>query len=111
MEAFAQFASDLDASTQQLLARGSTSDRILKQRQYQPLPVEQQVVVIFAGVEGFLDGSTLNKVTEFGTPLAGRSRKYKGADILKAIREEGAMSDDTKEKLTRMLEDFTKNFS
>lgn len=110
MEAFAQFASDLDASTQQLLARGSRLTELLKQRQYQPLPVEQQVVVIFAGVEGFLDGIALNKVTEFERRWLDEA-KDKGADILTAIREEGAMSDDTKEKLTKLLEEFTKNFS
>ena len=110
MEAFAQFASDLDASTQQLLARGARLTELLKQRQYQPLPVEQQVVVIFAGVEGFLDGIALNKVTEFERRWLDEA-KDKGADVLTAIREEGAMSDDTKEKLTKLLEEFTKNFS
>ena len=109
MEAFAQFASDLDASTQQLLARGARLTELLKQRQYQPLPVEQQVVVIFAGVEGFLDGIALNKVTEFERRWLDEA-KDKGADVLTAIREEGAMSDDTKEKLTKLLEEFTKNF-
>ena len=110
MEAFAQFASDLDASTQKLLARGARLTELLKQRQYQPLPVEQQVVVIFAGVEGFLDGIALNKVTEFERRWLDEA-KDKGADVLTAIREEGAMSDDTKEKLTKLLEEFTKNFS
>ncbi len=110
MEAFAQFASDLDASTQQLLARGSRLTELLKQPQYQPLAVEEQVAVIFAGVEGFLDKIDLKQVTEFeGRWL--ETVRDKGADILKAIREEGALSDDTKSKLTSLLEDFTKNFS
>jgi F-type H+-transporting ATPase subunit alpha len=110
MEAFAQFASDLDASTQQLLARGSRLTELLKQPQYQPLAVEEQVAVIFAGVEGFLDKIGLKQVTEFeGRWL--ETVRDKGADILKAIREEGALSDDTKSKLTSLLEDFTKNFS
>ncbi|MEQ8320157.1 MAG: F0F1 ATP synthase subunit alpha [Rhodospirillales bacterium] len=110
MEAFAQFASDLDASTQKLLARGSRLTELLKQRQYQPLPVEQQVVAIYAGVEGYLDGINLNKVTEFEQRWLDEVRD-KGADILTTIREEGALSDDTKEKLNKMLEEFTKNFS
>lgn len=110
MEAFAQFASDLDASTQQLLARGSRLTELLKQPQYQPLAVEEQVAVIFAGVEGFLDKIDLKQVTEFERRWLETVRD-KGADILKAIREEGALSDDTKSKLTSLLEDFTKNFS
>ncbi|WNJ99660.1 F0F1 ATP synthase subunit alpha [Thalassospiraceae bacterium LMO-JJ14] len=110
MEAFAQFASDLDASTQKLLARGSRLTELLKQRQYQPLPVEEQVVAIFAGVEGYLDGINLNQVTDFEQRWLDEIRD-KGKDILKAIREEGALSDDTKDKLSKMLDEFTKNFS
>jgi F-type H+-transporting ATPase subunit alpha len=110
MEAFAQFASDLDASTQRLLARGSRLTELLKQPQYQPLAVEEQVAVIFAGVEGFLDKVDLKQVTEFEARWLETVRD-KGADILTAIREEGALSDDTKSKLTSLLEDFTKNFS
>lgn len=110
MEAFAQFASDLDASTQQLLARGSRLTELLKQPQYQPLAVEEQVAVIFAGVEGYLDKIDLKQVTEFERRWLETVRD-KGADILKAIREEGALSDDTKGKLSSLLEDFTKNFS
>ena len=110
MEAFAQFASDLDASTQQLLARGSCLTELLKQPQYQPLAVEEQVAVIFAGVEGFLDKIDLKRVTEFEKRWLETVRD-KGADILKTIREEGALSDDTKGKLSSMLDDFTKNFS
>ena len=110
MEAFAQFASDLDASTQKLLARGSRLTELLKQRQYQPLPVEEQVVAIFAGVQGYLDGINLNQVTDFEQRWLDEIRD-KGKDILKAIREEGALSDDTKDKLSKMLDEFTKNFS
>ncbi|MBO6521647.1 MAG: F0F1 ATP synthase subunit alpha [Rhodospirillales bacterium] len=110
MEAFAQFASDLDASTQKLLARGSRLTELLKQPQYQPLPVEEQVVAIFAGVEGYLDGIQLNQVTDFEKRWLDEVRD-KGADLLKTIREEGALSDETKEKLTKMLDEFSKNFS
>ena len=110
MEAFAQFASDLDASTQKLLARGSRLTELLKQAQYQPLPVEEQVVAIFAGVEGYLDGIQLNQVTDFEKRWLDEVRD-KGKDLLKTIREEGALSDDTKEKLSKMLDEFSKNFS
>ena len=110
MEAFAQFASDLDASTQKLLARGARLTELLKQRQYQPLPVEEQVVVIYAGVQGYLDGIELNQVTAFERRWLDEARD-KGADILKTIRTEGALSDGTKEKLSKMLDEFTKNFS
>ena len=110
MEAFAQFASDLDASTQKLLARGSRLTELLKQAQYQPLPVEEQVVAIFAGVEGYLDGIQLKQVTDFEKRWLDEVRD-KGKDLLKTIREEGALSDDTKEKLSKMLDEFSKNFS
>ena len=110
MEAFAQFASDLDPATQKLLARGSRLTELLKQPQYQPLPVEQQVAVIFAGVEGYLDKINLNQVTEFEKRWLDEVRD-KGADILKTIREEGALSDETKEKLSKLLDEFSKNFS
>ena len=110
MEAFAQFASDLDASTQKLLARGSRLTELLKQPQYKPLAVEEQVVVIFAGVEGYSDNIDLNQVTAFETRWLDEA-KDKGADVLKAIREEGALSDATKDKLKNLLDEFAKNFS
>ncbi len=110
MEAFAQFASDLDASTQKLLARGARLTELLKQPQYQPLPVEEQVVAIFAGVEGYLDGIDLKQVTEFEQRWLDEARD-KGADVLKAIREEGSISDETKEKLKKLLDEFSKSFS
>src|SRR5512134_2114211 len=85
MAAFAQFASDLDASTQKLLARGSRLTELLKQGQFQPLPVEEQVVAIFAGVRGYLDTVKIDDVTRFEAALMSEVRA-KHADILKAIR-------------------------
>ncbi|MFQ5466614.1 MAG: F0F1 ATP synthase subunit alpha, partial [Kiloniellaceae bacterium] len=85
MEAFSQFASDLDAATQRLLARGSRLTELLKQDQYDPLPVEEQVAVIFAGVRGFLDGIDLGKVTSFEHKLRAELRAN-GQEILEAIR-------------------------
>jgi F-type H+-transporting ATPase subunit alpha len=110
MEAFAQFASDLDAATQRLLARGARLTEILKQDQYQPLPVEEQVAVIFTGVRGFLDKVPANQVTRFERQFLSEVRD-KGKDILKAIREEREMSEDTEAKLTKFCEDFVKTFA
>ena len=72
MAAFAQFASDLDAATQRLLARGARLTELLKQAQFQPMPVEEQVVAIFAGVRGYLDGVRVDDVTRFETALLQR---------------------------------------
>jgi F-type H+-transporting ATPase subunit alpha len=109
MEAFAQFASDLDAATQRLLARGSRLTEILKQGQYQPLPVEEQVAIVFAGVRGFLDGLALDKITSFEEKLRAELRAS-GQDILDAIRSEKEISKATEDKLKAFLEKFTKTF-
>jgi len=110
MEAFAQFASDLDASTQRLLARGSRLVEVLKQSQFSPYSMEEQVVAIFAGVNGYLDGIAVNDVVRFEAAFLDTIRE-KGADILEAIRSEQAVSDETEEKLKAFLDDFTKNFA
>jgi F-type H+-transporting ATPase subunit alpha len=109
MEAFAQFASDLDASTQRLLARGARLTELLKQDQYAPLPVEEQVVVVFAGVRGFLDGIPLEKVTSFEHKLRDEL-KANGQEIMAAIRTEKEISEATEEKLKAFVENFTKTF-
>jgi F-type H+-transporting ATPase subunit alpha len=109
MAAFAQFASDLDASTQRLLARGARLTELLKQGQYQPLPVEEQVVSIYAGVKGYLDKVKVEDVTRFEKKYLDEIRT-KGADILNAIRTEKAISPATEEKLKGFLENFTKVF-
>ena len=109
MEAFSQFASDLDAATQRLLARGARLTELLKQPQYQPLPVEEQVAVIFSGVRGYLDALAIGRVTDFETKLLDELRD-KGAPILEAIRNERDISADTEEKLKSLLDDFVKTF-
>ena len=109
MAAFAQFASDLDAATQRLLARGARLTELLKQGQYQPLAVEEQVVAIFAGVKGYLDKIKVEDVTRFEKKYLEEIR-VKGADILAAIRNEKAISPATEEKLKGFLENFTKVF-
>ena len=110
MEAFAQFASDLDASTQQLLARGSRLTEILKQGQFSPYAMEEQVVAIFSGVNGFLDSIAVNDVVRFESALMDAIRE-KGADILEAIRTDEAISDETEEKLKSFIGDFVGSFS
>lgn len=109
MEAFAQFASDLDAATQRLLARGARLTELLKQNQYQPLPVEEQVVIIFAGVRGFLDGLALDKVTDFEKKLRAELNAS-GQEILEIIRSEKELSQTTEDKLKAFLEKFVKTF-
>jgi F-type H+-transporting ATPase subunit alpha len=109
MEAFSQFASDLDASTQRLLARGSRLVEVLKQGQFQPYPVEEQVVAIYAGVKGFLDRVPVNRVTAYERALMSAIRE-KGQDILIAIRTDKEIKAPTEEKLKTFLADFGKSF-
>jgi len=110
MAAFAQFASDLDQSTQQLLARGARLTELLKQPQYEPVPVEEQVVSIFAGVNGYTDNIDVNKVGDFETRLLDEVRT-KGGKILDSIRNEKELSDDTETKLRKFLDDFSKAYA
>ena len=109
MAAFAQFASDLDPATQRLLARGVRLTELLKQGQFSPLPVEEQVVSIFAGVRGFLDRIKVEDVNRFEKKLL-EEIKLKGADILNTIRTEKALSPATEEKLKAFVGEFTKVF-
>ena len=110
MEAFAQFSSDLDASTQRLLARGARLTELLKQPQYAPVPVEEQVVVLFAGVRGHLDDIEVADVGRFEEGLLGALRD-KGAEILGAIRDENELSEETEEKLKNFIEDYARTFT
>ncbi len=110
MEAFAQFGSDLDAATQQLLNRGARLTELLKQGQYSPLPVEEQVVSIFAGVNGFLDNIPTTDVTRFEEQFLGEMRA-KHADLLGTIRKEAKLTDETTANLKSILETFAKSFS
>lgn len=107
--AFAQFGSDLDASTKQTLARGERLTQLLKQKQYHPLAAEEQVPLIFAGVNGFLDSIPLEKIEEFETAFLS-SLKANNADILDAIREKGQLSDDLLAKLRTATEQFAATF-
>ena len=109
MEAFAQFGSDLDAATQQLLNRGARLTELLKQGQYQPLPVEEQVASIFAGVHGYLDGVAVTDVTRFEEQYLADMRA-RHADVLAEIRTEQKLSDDLIAKMKSILDAFTKAF-
>ncbi len=110
MESFAQFASDLDASTQQLLARGARLTEVLKQGQFTPYAMEEQVISLFAGVQGFLDTIKIKDIVRFEQALLSSIRE-KGADILAAIRDEEAISDETDEKLKTFIGDFVNSFA
>ena len=110
MEAFSQFASDLDAATQRLLARGSRLTEILKQPQYTPLSVAEQVVSIFAGVNGFLDRVAVRDVTRFETAMLSSARDSL-ASVMNDINSTGQLSDDNKSKLNEFLSNFAKNFA
>jgi F-type H+-transporting ATPase subunit alpha len=110
MAAFAQFASDLDPTTQRLLARGERLTELLKQDQYQPMPVEEQVVSIFAGTRGYLDEVGPRDVTRFEQEFLREMRASHG-DLLTTIREEQALSGETETKLKDILENFAKSFA
>jgi F-type H+/Na+-transporting ATPase subunit alpha len=110
MAAFAQFGSDLDQATQRLLNRGAKLTELLKQPQFSPLKVEEQVVVISAGTSGLLDPLPLDRVREFETALLALMRT-EHKDVLDQIREKGELTDDLQAKLKSILETFAKNFS
>jgi F-type H+-transporting ATPase subunit alpha len=108
MEAFAQFASDLDASTQALLSRGERLTELLKQDQYSPLRMEEQVAVLYAGVNGYLDGLKVSEIKRYEAGLLS-ALNDKGAGILDAIASSGKL--DNEADLKSFIEDFTKSFA
>jgi len=110
MAAFAQFGSDLDATTQRLLARGSRLTELLKQPQFSPLKMEEQVVVIYAGVNGYLDRFTVERVRAFEDGLLSLVRG-KHNDILEEIRTSGDLSSDTEKKLKDVVDGYAKTFA
>jgi F-type H+-transporting ATPase subunit alpha len=110
MAAFAQFGSDLDAATQRLLNRGARLTELLKQPQFSPLKPEEEVAVIFAGTQGYLDDLPVNKVGDFERGLLGALRS-RHAEMLAAIAKEKALSDDLRVKLKAAIDGFKKTFS
>jgi F-type H+-transporting ATPase subunit alpha len=110
MAAFAQFGSDLDASTQRLLNRGARLTELLKQPQFSPLPVEEEVVSIYAGVKGYLDKLALGDVRRFETELL-RAVRAKHKDVLDGIRTQKALSPELEGKLKAALDAFAAAFA
>lgn len=110
MEAFAQFASDLDPATQKLLARGARLTQLLKQPQYSPLTVEEQVVVIYAGTRGFVDSVPVNKVSAYESEMLGELRSA-GAGILATIKDKKALDDKIESDLNAFLDGFSKGYT
>ena len=110
MAAFAQFGSDLDATTQRLLNRGSRLTELLKQPQFSPLKMEEQVVVIYAGVNGYLDPIPVDRVRAFEHGLLGLLRTQH-ADVLDAIRETRDLDDATAGKLKAAVDQYAKTFA
>ena len=108
MAAFAQFGSDLDASTQKLLNRGSKLTELLKQNQYSPMTIAEQVVSIFTGVNGYLDDLELNLIKDFEKDLFELIKSSHG-DIIEAINSSGNLEDDIASKLSTIIEEFKKN--
>jgi len=110
MAAFAQFGSDLDATTQRLLNRGARLTELLKQPQFSPLKMEEQVVVIYAGVNGYLDRIPVNRVHAFEQGLLTLIRS-KNADILEDVRNTSDLTDATAGKLKAAVDGYAKTFS
>ncbi len=109
MAAFAQFGSDLDAATQKLLNRGGKLTELLKQGQYSPLKVEEQVVSIYSGVKGYLDDMDTGKIKEFETQMLNQI-KNNAPEILEKISSTGKLDEDTESKLKSFLDKFKKDF-
>jgi F-type H+-transporting ATPase subunit alpha len=110
MAAFAQFGSDLDATTQRLLARGARLTELLKQSQFSPLKMEEQVAVIYAGVNGYLDPIPVNRVRAFEDGLLSLLRN-KNPDVLNAIRDTRDLDDATAAKLKAAVDGYAKTFA
>ena len=110
MAAFSQFASDLDASTKQLLSRGERLTELLKQDQYVPMTVADQVLSLYSGVRGFLDKIDTSKITDFQNKFL-ESFKSKNSDIFNEINSTGNFSDESDKKIEEFLADFCQNYS
>ncbi len=109
LEAFAQFGSDLDEATQKQLARGQRLVEILKQPQYQPMPVEKQVAILFAGTNGYLDEWPVEAISEYEKQML-EFLETKYPEILREIKETGDISDELDQKLRKALDEFRNVF-
>ena len=109
MAAFAQFGSDLDASTQKLLNRGSKLTELLKQKQYSPMTVAEQVLTIFAGVRGYLDDIDLKNIEDFENQLLEKCKSEK-PEIIESISSSGKLDEDIEKKLASLINDLKEKF-
>ena len=110
MAAFAQFGSDLDASTQKLLNRGSKLTELLKQKQYSPMTVAEQVISVFCGVKGYLDDVELKDIAEFESKIIEKCKSEK-PEILESILSSGKLEEDTEKLLVEKIMELKKNFN
>jgi F-type H+-transporting ATPase subunit alpha len=110
MAAFAQFGSDLDAATQRMLSRGTRLVEILKQGQYQPLSVERQILIIYAGTNGFVDHLSENALKKYEMEL-GRFIENRHPDIYNDIRTKRELTDDLRERINAVLKEFNESFT
>ena len=108
MAAFAQFGSDLDASTQRLLNRGSKLTELLKQKQYSPMSVAEQVISVFCGVKGYLDDIELKDINEFENKILSKCNS-ENPGILEAINKSGKLDEETEKSLIKIIEELKKN--
>jgi len=104
--AFAQFGSDLDAATQYLLNRGARLTEVLKQGQFQPMPIENQIVVLYAATRGYLDKMTVSDIPRFELAVL----REISPDVLNSIREKRVLSDDLNNQLKKFFDGFTDKF-
>ena len=109
MAAFAQFGSDLDASTQRLLNRGSKLTELLKQKQYSPMSVAEQVISVFCGVKGYLDDIDLKDISEFENKILTKCNS-ENPEIFDAIKKTGKLEEETEKTLIKLIEELKKNF-
>ena len=107
MAAFAQFGSDLDASTQQLLNRGAKLTELLKQDQYSPMTVAEQVISVFTGVKGYLDDVDLDKIKKFENDIIEKIKSEK-PEIIESIQSTGKLEEDIEKFLIQLIEDYKK---
>src|SRR6185436_3480856 len=110
LAAFAQFGSDLDKSTQAQLTRGARLVELLKQPQYEPLPVEKQIAIIFAGTNGYMDAIPLGEIRAYESDLY-RYLESRHPQVLKGIAEKKQLDDQLKAALTTAVKDFSTDFA
>ena len=108
MVAFAQFGSDLDASTQQLLNRGAKLTELLKQDQYSPMTVAEQVISVFTGVKGYLDDVDLGKIKKFEKDIIEKIKSEK-PEIIENITSSGKLEENTEKLLIEIIQEYKKD--